>query len=512
MEKENKKLVINFLATIIQLCINYGISLLFVPYLVSTVGSEAYGFVNLANSMVNYATIITIALSSVAGRFITINIHQKKNEEANQYFNSTLIANLLIAVIVGIIFVPIIINLQNILQIPENLIISVKLLFIFVVLNFMITVASNVFTVGTFITNKLYLTNIGNCISALIRVLLLWGMFGILPPKVFYISIASCITSIFLAIYNASLTMYLKTNLKINIKKFSLSKIIEMITSGIWSSITKLSQVLSDGIDMLISNIFIGSYAMGQLSIAYTISTLFSSLLTNIVSIFNPKQTYYYAKGDIKSVVNEIKLNMKMTGFFMAVFFSGIIVFGRNFFSLWVPNENIPMIYTISCISIITILTSGVGTSLDSVFLITNHLKENSIVWLMNSFINCIIVFGLVTGTNLGVYAVAGVSKISAMILYITFTPLYACKCLKISKMTFYPIMIKYIASSIVLTIFMFAFKSILPEIISWKCFFIECGLVGVCACGLNSIIFLNRDERSYLVNTLKQKVLHKSK
>lgn len=56
--------------------VNMGIGFAITPFIVSRVGAEAYGFAGLANTMVGYATLFTIALNSVAGRFITVAYHQ----------------------------------------------------------------------------------------------------------------------------------------------------------------------------------------------------------------------------------------------------------------------------------------------------------------------------------------------------------------------------------------------------------------------------------------------------
>lgn len=53
-----------------------GISFLLTPYIIDTVGKEAYGFVGIANNFVSYAKLITLALNALAMRFITIKIHE----------------------------------------------------------------------------------------------------------------------------------------------------------------------------------------------------------------------------------------------------------------------------------------------------------------------------------------------------------------------------------------------------------------------------------------------------
>ena len=91
-----KRLAINMVATIVAFVVNMGISFFLSPYVIEHVGVDAYGFVSLANNFVNYASIITLALNSMAGRFITIAIHKGNKEEANKYFNSVLLANIII--------------------------------------------------------------------------------------------------------------------------------------------------------------------------------------------------------------------------------------------------------------------------------------------------------------------------------------------------------------------------------------------------------------------------------
>lgn len=503
---ENKQLFLNAIVTLFSMVFSYGINFVLTPYLVSTAGSEAYGFVGLTTNMVNYALIITVALSSVSGRFITISIHRGNQKEANEYFNSVLWANVILAIGVVVIFAPIIINVNSFLDVPTHLIGQVRGLFCFVVLNFVITIISNVFTVATFVTNNLYLSSLGTCFSGLLRVVLLVAMFSLFPTSIVYVGITSCICSAFLALYNAYLTKKLETGLSVNVKLFSFEKIKILVGAGIWNSIGRLAQVLSDGLDLLISNMAISASAMGQLSIAYTIPTIMAQVVGNVASIFCPQQTYYYAKGDMDGVVNQIKLNTKMTGFFVSIIFAGFFAVGKSFFALWTPTEDIQLLYNLAMISIISVLVTGATTSLNNVFLLTNNLKINSIVMSTVSFCSVFIVFILLNTTNLGVYAIAGVSKVLNLIINITYIPMFACACLKISKKTFYPLIGKYTICTLILCVIFKFVVSVLPEIHTWF------GLlfVAVICAGIgflfNFLCWLGKNDREYFLKVLKLK------
>ena len=79
-------------------------------------------------------------------------------------------ANIAIIPVILAVAVPVILNAEKLLDIPVELEESVKLLFFFILFNFIITLISTVYNVATFITNRLYLSSIANIVTALLRV------------------------------------------------------------------------------------------------------------------------------------------------------------------------------------------------------------------------------------------------------------------------------------------------------------------------------------------------------
>ena len=110
---------------------------------------------------------------------------------------------------------------------------------------------------------------------------------------------------------------YAKTltpELKISKKFFNINAIVELLKSGIWNTISKLSSILSSGLDLLITNIFINATAMGVLSLAKTIPTIILSLFGTIAAIFAPSLTISYAKGDTLEIKNQLNSSIKILG------------------------------------------------------------------------------------------------------------------------------------------------------------------------------------------------------
>lgn len=502
MNKE-KAFIVNMVGSLLTFLVSFGINFLFTPYITETVGGEAYGFVGLANNMVNYITIITVALNSVAGRFITVSYHKGQKREANQYFSSVLVANIVLAVAISFVAVPVIWNLEYFFEIPVELVVSVKQLFAFIYLNFVLTLLGTVYTTATFITNKLYLSSIANIVTALLKVLILCVLFGALDANVAYIGIATCISTLAGLILNVIYTKRLIPDIQVKREDVSKKKVWELFASGIWSSVTKLSQVLSDGLDLLITNIWISAYYMGQLSIAQTIPTYIASLLNTIISLFNPNLTLNYAKDNVEEMVKELKTSMKLTGFFSNIIFAFMVVFGDYFFQLWVPSQDYHLIYRLSVIIMMSVLVSGVTTSLNNVFLITNKLKVNSLFWLCVSFCNVVLVAICLNVTSLGIYAVAGISKVTGIIGNFVYLPLYASKCLKVKWNTFYPLILKYMGTTVIMVGAFYLLRVLFTVPSNWFWLILICGISGILGCMINYLILLEKRERDILVKRI---------
>lgn len=504
---KDKALLINTIASFVTFTVGLGIAFFFTPYLTDTVGEEAYGFVNLGNNVINYITILTVALNSVAGRFITIEYHQGKKKEACEYFSSVLMANIAIIPVILLFAVPAILNAEKLLNIPAELEMSVKILFAFILLNFIITLISTVYNVATFITNRLYLSSIANIVTSLLRIFLMCLLFGFLPANVAYIGIVTCICTFVGLVMNMYYTRLLVPDIKLKKCYVHWRKVKELISAGIWNSVSRLSQVLSDGLDLVITNIWISPYLMGELSIAQQIPVYISSLINTLINLFNPNLTMYYAKNDKEAMVKELKLSMKFSSFFVNIIFCILVVFGRYFVQLWVPNQDVDLIYSLLIVIMMSLLVSGVTTSLNNVFLVTNKLKVNSLFWLIISFTNVLLVFVFLNTTSLGIYAVAGVSKATGIIGNLIFLPLYACRCLKIKWSTFYPIIFRYMGTTVVMMAVFLGIRALYVCPVNWATFFAVCVIAGIIGCIVNFFVLLNKNERMIMKNKIMSKV-----
>ncbi|MFG5857006.1 hypothetical protein LDB17_02205 [Dysgonomonas sp. Shenzhen-Wh21] len=82
--EDKKRLGINLVAQLFAFIVGFIINFFLAPFVIAKLGAEAYGFIGLANNFVSYTTLITIALNSMAARFITVSFHRGDTELAKK--------------------------------------------------------------------------------------------------------------------------------------------------------------------------------------------------------------------------------------------------------------------------------------------------------------------------------------------------------------------------------------------------------------------------------------------
>ena len=276
-------------------------------------------------------------------------------------------------------------------------------------------------------------------------------LFGMLPPKVCYVGLAVCLASAVLTIMNRFYTRVLLPDISFRWNLVSWASVREMLEAGIWNVVTKLQQIMMFGLQLLVANLMVSPYLMGMLSVAQTVPNQISSLTITVASLFYPEQTKYYAQGKRDELVDDIKSGMKVSGFFTNIVFVVLLVVGYDFMRLWQHGQDTTLLYELLTLTMLGLLASGVAVTLQNLPLIVNRLKKYSIGWLVYSAISMVV---LITSIEIlpkwGVFLVAAIPPLFEFLANVTFVPVYAARCLHVRKFEFYPIYIRYFASTAV--------------------------------------------------------------
>lgn len=505
-KSENRQIVINMVAQIMVLIIQLSISFFLTPFIVRTIGVEAYGFVGLSNNIIGYMQVITVALNSMAGRFITIEYHKGNLRKANQYFSSVFYANCILGAVIFFLSLSMVFYLEYIISIPDSLIPDVKCLFILLTGGTVLNLVFNVYTVSPFIKNRLEITSIRNLISVFWNLIIVLSLFLLFTPRVSYLGVASLLATFYLVTANILIKRKLTPEFHLSIRNYDWKSIKEILSSGVWNLLNRISVMLEKGFDLLLANWFISTVIMGLLSVVSTITVLIPRVVSMAGSSFAPTITEYVAKGDIEGIKRNVFKSIKIMSILVLLPLSVIYVYGDSFFALWLPNQDSTLLHLIA---VLTTLDLIIGMPLEicwSIFGATNNVKVPAIVMFFVgglTFVSLLLLLYFFKEPTVQMVCLASARTFWNIVKNLTFLPVYGAKCLNLEWSYFYRTMARPILGIVLALLSCLMYRYLfVPD--SWAMFFLLSFTVCISALGIGSIFVLQKEDIKYIIQKIK--------
>ncbi|MEQ2576108.1 oligosaccharide flippase family protein [Mediterraneibacter faecis] len=507
---QNKKnTLINMLSALIFLCVQMFISFWLSPFVVGRLGEEAYGFINLANNFVSYASLLSVAINSMSSRYISVEYNSGRVEEAKSYFCSVFVVNCFLYGLILIISIIFIGRIELIINIPSKFLFQVKLTFLLSFLNMGASLIGTVYMAASFTTNKMHYNSLIQIVSNVVKTIVVFVLFSVLPAKIYYLSIATLVAGIITLYGNFYITKILFSEFKIKWKYFKFSKLIILVKSGFWVLISNISNLLLNGLDLLFSNWFISSAIMGRLSLAKQIPLALSSALGVFSNIFSSALTKSFVVDGDEGIINEAYSQLRILTFFFTVPYAGLIAYGENFLHLWLSNTNYSMtqieeIYTLMLLVLLDIIISTYMYSIHSIFIALDKVRVYSIVLFIASVVSMTSTLFLLKFTNLGVYAIAGTSTVVLGFTHGIIVPGVAGKLLNKPIWLFWKSELNSWTLLFIVYIVFVLLRFVL-NLSSWSLFGISIMIAGVIGYIISFFIILNKAERLEIKKLIKR-------
>lgn len=499
---------INLISNLLSAFTGVGLSFFLTPFIVSTLGKEVYGFFPLSNNFLLYAGVITTALNSMSGRFITISLEKKNISEVNVYFNSVLFGNLLISLFFLTIAVLLFFFVGSILDIPIDYLTDIRLLFFTMFLSMVISISSSVFSVTAFALNRLDKVALIAIVSNVLRLLVIIALFYIFKPRLYFLGLSAIVVAIYVAVANYKVSKSLLPEIVIDIRMFSWSALMVLVGAGIWNSVLALSNVVNTQLDLLIANRFFGAEEMGTLALTKIVPVAMQVLTGVIVPIFLPEMLKAYANDNIFELKRILLFSFKAVFVIVLVPMSIFIVYGEEFFQLWLPGQDFQILYYISIITLIPFVLHATIETVYHVFVITNKLRIASIWGVFVSCSNLVIVVLLATYTELGLFAIPVAALITGFVNHMVFLPIYAAYCLNEKPMFFYVKIFQGLIMYSGLVLIGFIWKKLnFLSVTGWYSFFANVVIVFFVAMFIT--LYFRFDKRTLLltINKVREKI-----
>lgn len=503
---KNQQHLVNISASVINMFVTTMISFCLSPYIVKTIGVEANGFVSLANSFITYMTLARTALNSMGSRFLMMAYYKNDEKKVEQYYSSLFYADLILGLVLGTVGGFCVWWLEYILDIPPELVRDVKILFALLFVNFVIATIITVWNTTTYIKNKLYLDSITSALNATIRLVVIVGMFACLTPSVYFVGVGTLVGGLVGYTLRYFYKKYLFPDLKAKSINFSWKAIWELFSSGVWNSVSSLGTVLTSSLDLLVANLFVGATAMGLLSVAKTMPTFVSSLISTIAAVFTPSLIIDYSQGDKEGLVKTIRQSSKLISVICSLPLGFLIVYGEEFYSLWQPTQDAQLLHILSVITIFGRVFFTGAEPLFNVFTVVNKVKQNSLVTIANGLISIFVTYVLVQYTSLGVYAIAGVSVVCCFVKNMVFVIPYSAKYLGLKKTAFLNTVFYSVICCTLLCLWG-TLEKMLFRGETWFGIIVACVIFAIVGFLITAFVVLSREERALLYNKFRSKV-----
>lgn len=380
---------------------------------------------------------------------------------------------------------------------------DVRILFALVFFSFFMMLCIPKWANSTYITNRLYLRSIKTAITTVLRALIIYMAYKWLPAFAFYVALAGVVANIANICIEYIYKSTLLPELHVSRRNFDWKKIKILISSGIWNTVSQCGNILLEGLDVLIANIFINPVMSGVLSLSKIIPNMINQIVGTVGTTFGPRVTALYADNNYDGIVKEVKTHLKIVSAIANIPIGGTLVLGMQFFDLWVPSQDSKQLSILTSLTLAGMLFSGVSNCILNIFTATNKLKFNSIMVIASGLLNIAITYILLLTTNLGVYAIAGVSSFVSIARIFLFTAPYAGKCINHGVFTFIFPLLKA-GMNVIIPITVGLLVRMIPGE-GWLALLTRCIFVGVISILIDYFVILNQSERIKVLQLIKR-------
>lgn len=407
--------VFNVASAIATLGVQMAVSFFLSSYLVSTLGEVANGFTQLANNFVSYASLVTLAFNSMGSRFISAAYHRGKIDDSVAYYSTLIVCNAILCLVFLPIAIVVLANLGSIVNMGNADPVDVGLLFAFVFANFGANLFVSLFCSAMFVVNKVYIQNAINLVRNVLNAALLVFVYSFFETRVSYVSLVALMLTLVSAPICYAIKRKVVPELAFNTRAFSGRFVRDLTSSGIWNTVNQCGNILTTGLDLLFANWFVGASPMGVLSVAKTLPSAITNLATTLNNNLEPELVIVYAKEGVDGLYHRVMMDIRLSNLIVAAPIGVFCALAPAFYRLWMPSLDAEELTVLSILTLGAYIPWAGPQVVFNVFTVMNRLKLNSVSFLGGAVLNFVFVLLALNLTDLGVYAIAGVSTVIAV-------------------------------------------------------------------------------------------------
>jgi O-antigen/teichoic acid export membrane protein len=474
-------------------------------FLVNELGFGAYGMIPLANMIIGYAAVFTVAINGTLSRFLALSIADGDQKEAMVTFNTAFTSFLILFSFLLPLMLVFSQHLSSFISVPDNILNQAIFLFSVLSIAFTATAFSSLFNSSAYVANRLDLINRVNILNTFTKIVLILSIFLFVGVSLYGYAIAVLIGVIVATLYSFSLFKKFTPDIQIKPSYFNIKVFQKLFQMGGWLVVIQVGGILFNHIDLLLVNKFFGNEQGGKYGVVLQIALIIRVLASTLSGAAGPLVLKLFANKEYEKIVSITKLSNKSLSLFIACIVGTVLVLGESFLSLWINKEFI----TMSTLLFLLILPLPLNLGAMPLFSINrayNKVKWPGIFTFSMGLLNFSLAYIFIQYTSMGVYGIALASAIVLTMKNVLFIPIYTAKTMGKAFSTF---LLSPVFSLIILLL-AFVIKYGLENYIninSWIEFVLYSALIFGTLGVFSLLLFTNKERKAIRSLILRKKI-----
>ena len=392
MNKKSLGIILSYLLIVIDVIVG----ILFVPFLLHSLGDQEYGLYKLMLSTASYLSVLDFGIGGTITRYVIKFRTESKRKEEENFLAMGFLIYAILALLVMVIAagISLLIPTMYAVSIPAEQFQYAQIIFLLICGHTAVALFNHAFNGLLLAYEKYSYQKITNIVKLLLRILLLVVLISSVQSAMI-IAIVDLALSVVLVVVNYFYCkLHLHTKIKLHAWDWSLAK-----ESGVFTLAILMQSIINQfnsNVDNIVLGIYVSAAVVAMYSLALQLFNMYQNLSTAVSSIYLPSISRAVFAGESDDEVTErIIKPSRIQLVVLLLALTGFVLLGQSFIEVWVGAEYME-VYFLSCILLTTATIELSQNTITAILKAKNKLHGKTLILAGSTLVNVILTVVLV--------------------------------------------------------------------------------------------------------------------
>ena len=504
MNKKTLGIILSYLLIVIDIIVG----ILFVPFLLRSLGDQEYGLYKLMLSTASYLSVLDFGIGGTITRYVIKFRTQKDRKQEENFLAMGFLIYGVLALLVMVIATTVAFFIPKMyaISIPPEQFKYAQTIFLLICGHTALALFNHAFNGLLLAYEKYSYQKIVSIVKIALRVLLLVILLSSIQSAMLIAVVDLLLSALLLLVNYAFCKTRLKCKIKLHKWDWTLAK-----ESGVFTLAILMQSVINQfnsNVDNIVLGIYVSAAVVAMYSLALQLFNMYENLSTAVSSIYLPSLSKAVFAGESDDQITEriIKPSrVQLTILLLAL--TGFLLFGQSFIAVWVGEEYM-QVYFLCAILLTTATIELSQNTITAILKAKNKLHGKTFILAASTLVNVILTvllvpkieaFGAVIGTAVSLVFGYGI----ALNLYYHFK-------ININMKTYYKKTYLGILPAAILACLLGIPISLFLKVGGWLGFAVKSGIYVVIYIIMIYFLGFNREEKHFCNKILRKFIKQK--